>query len=755
MKTKAMLMGLLFALSAGTAGAQYTAHYSWAKGFGQASTNNVETGNSICSDGTYTYSTGKFKGTMTSNSFSITSTETSPGSGVYTWDIYVLKVDANGLCQGLAKAGGTSDDEGFGITYMSSNVYITGNKGTDIYFVKFNTGLTFQTDRTVTPGGADGVGRGITNDGTFIYATGYYTDNADFGSGTTRNKQNPPGTGTGRDMFLVKYNTSFTEQAFGNMYDSNSDDNEGYAIAYYSSKLYLTGYFKGTVKFTSTSSASFAAGGTRDVFVTSATTSCVFNTDEKRGGSAYSETVNHYDYEKEIGRGIAVNSNGIFVTGTIKKNSANNDCTFGSFSLTGGTNGYGAFFIKYSLDGSNKVSTESWAYDTGWLSGSETLCGGFCAAIDGTDIYFGGYARSSIQFKGASSGTVNLNNLNNATDVGFICKYDNSGNINWADEVDQRAPSGNSNGCFGLYASGCDLFATGQYAGPCYFGDISTSVSAIGTGGSDVFVAKAAGKFWMTQNVTQCGTFNIAVGLSVNPSFSTYAWTPTTYLGGGGSSQNPTHTMTGCGDASVTNYTVVTTGTCADTGYVTVTTSRTAAANAGAATGGCDLYTGPLGATGNYTTGTSCAGWKYSWAPATYLNSTTLANPTATLVTATTTYTLTVTDVCGGTATATQKITIVHGCRVIGNETENAYDDPTLVFPNPSTGIVSITPGLGIPYETYDLEIVDVTGNLVYEEKNIGRTDTHDLDLRSLAKGIYILQMNRNDSKIIYKLVLE
>lgn len=125
----------------------------------------------------------------------------------------------------------------------------------------------------------------------------------------------------------------------------------------------------------------------------------------------------------------------------------------------------------------------------------------------------------------------------------------------------------------------------------------------------------------------------------------TYSWSPASGLSSTTAS-NPT-----CTPTATTTYTVYATGAngCTGTATVTVTVNPPPNANAGPGQTICSPNTATLNASG---------GTSYSWIPATGLNNTSVANPTASPTT-TTTYTVVVTDANGCTATDTVTVTVV------------------------------------------------------------------------------------------------
>jgi len=742
----------------------YTMAYNFAIQAGQSSSSTDEQGNAIYNDGTYSFVTGKFNGTA---SFGVCGNKVSAGGGD---DIFVAVYDNTGACVDVEIAGGTGTDEGLGITSFSSGgtkyVYVCGYKGSDIYFIKYTFAagaLNFSSDHTVTSSGTDGKARAITNDGTNVYATGYYTTSANFGSGTTRFKQDncSSNNGTGRDMFLVKYGTgSWSETAFGQIGDSNSDDCEGYAITYASSpaaRLYLTGYFKGTVRFVCPSGGTLSTNGStgRDIFVTSATNGCVFNDDQKRGGGSSAETGGH-EYTNDIGYGItsfyaSSTSNGIAVTGNIH----NSSCTFGTNTINGASNGSCAFFAKYPINSvtGNINGDASWAYSTGYSSGTETYSQGRCASNDGYHFVFGGLARSITTFSGASSTRIDLNGKSStSSDVGFIVKFDRDGKVVWADEIDQAPASGGAK-CFGIFTtSSCVQHITGYFAGSCSFGATPTNLTA--SGSSDVFVASVKKDNYV---IEYCGTpsFSFEIHCDVTNA-STYSWvgSPSSSNISPTNTWNPTFTISNCSSTAGTiTYTVTTTGgTSAGSRTIIVKSSKAAtstSADAGVDKSNCSgSFTGTIG-------GSGCNGWTYSWTTCTSsISPCTALNPTVTNLTSTTNYTLTVTDACGATDTDVMTVTVNCSCCCLSEPDDTPIDNPTEVFPNPSGGIFTIMPGEDLP-GYFNVVITDIAGRVIYAQSNVANDVPYSVDISDHARGTYLMTMTSGDKKIIYKLSIE
>ncbi len=83
--------------------------------------------------------------------------------------------------------------------------------------------------------------------------------------------------------------------------------------------------------------------------------------------------------------------------------------------------------------------------------------------------------------------------------------------------------------------------------------------------------------------------------------------------------------------------------------------------------------------------------------------------------------------------------------------TSAATTTQQLLFPNPSTGIVSITSGQFI---SADVAIISSTGKVVYTQNAVNLSSA-TLDLSSLTKGLYFVQISSVEALVTQKLALE
>lgn len=158
---------------------------------------------------------GYFKLTATFGILNITSYGSS--------DAFTGKLNSAGVWQWVADGGGSSGDNGYGIsTDANNNIYITGYfRGTaffsifplssagldDIYIVKYD--MTGNVVWAKSAGGAmDDHGNGISSDASGnTYLTGWFKNGAaSFGT------NNVTASGTNEEVFVVKYNSAGTSQ---------------------------------------------------------------------------------------------------------------------------------------------------------------------------------------------------------------------------------------------------------------------------------------------------------------------------------------------------------------------------------------------------------------------------------------------------------------------------------------------------------------------------------------------------------------
>jgi hypothetical protein len=240
-------------------------NWLWAKQAGGTSPD-YSYGIAIDSSGN-SYVTGYFWGTA---SFG-TTTLTSSGD----IDIFIAKLDSSGNWLGAKQAGGTSNDYGYGIAIDSlGNSYVTGyfegtasfgtttltsNGGNDIFVAKLDSSGNWLWAHKAG-GTSNDLGYGIDTDSSGnSYVTGYFKETASFGTTTLDSSG-------WFDIFVAKLDSN--GNWLGAKKAGGSDWDWGNGIATDSSgNSYVTGYFSGTASF---GDINITSSGDRDIFVAKA-----------------------------------------------------------------------------------------------------------------------------------------------------------------------------------------------------------------------------------------------------------------------------------------------------------------------------------------------------------------------------------------------------------------------------------------------------------------------------------------------------
>jgi hypothetical protein len=290
--------------------------WQWAKSCGGTSS---EWGNDISVDTSgNVYIIGSFFGTASFGSTSLNS--------LGSEDVFVAKLDTNGVWQWAKNGGGTQTDRGYGVSVdTSGNVYITGDfwgtasfgsttltslGNSDIFVAKLSTIGVWQWAKSAGSGGNMGeTGTDIAVDSSGnAYVTGYFMDTATFGT-TSLTSQGS------QDVFIAKLDTDGVWQWAKNGGGTSSDGGSDITVDT-SGNIYVTGSFSATAIFGSTS---LTSQGEYDVFIAKLTSNAIWHWATSAGGTRW-----------DSGIGIAVDTTGnIYVTGEFMETAM-----FGSISLT-------------------------------------------------------------------------------------------------------------------------------------------------------------------------------------------------------------------------------------------------------------------------------------------------------------------------------------------------------------------------------------------------------------------------------------
>lgn len=141
----------------------------------------------------------------------------------------------------------------------------------------------------------------------------------------------------------------------------------------------------------------------------------------------------------------------------------------------------------------------------------------------------------------------------------------------------------------------------------------------------------------------------------------------------------------------------------------------------------------------------------YAWTPITDLSDPTFGNPVAT-PTDTTTYTLSVTDANGCTASSSLTLFVD-----ICESTEMPGLGSVVLYPNPNNGSFQLNANLVKQVESFNLIIMDVAGKEVYRssKQNPEMLFNQQVSLPKITRGIYIVKMDFDGAVVERKIIVQ
>jgi hypothetical protein len=135
--------------------------------------------------------------------------------------------------------------------------------------------------------------------------------------------------------------------------------------------------------------------------------------------------------------------------------------------------------------------------------------------------------------------------------------------------------------------------------------------------------------------------------------------------------------------------------------------------------------------------------YQYAWDNAEYLNDASIANPTASGLTATTTFTLTVSDSAGICVKQAQVLVdVITGLSEMQNGSNSVRFNP-----NPFFDFVQIEASTSL----YKISLHSVTGQLLFVGDNLNAAKQFRIETAQLPEGIYVVSAELNDGTIQYK----
>jgi hypothetical protein len=458
--------------------------YGWTKRLGGAS---FDSGDGVTTDPWgNVYITGYFRDTVNFGAdFGITDNKTSSGE----YDIFIIKINANGSYGWTKRLGGTSNDTGSGITSDAfGNVYVTGDFRWVVDF-----GADFGTTDTKTSAGEEDIfitrinpdgsyggtkrlggtssdrGIGITADPSGnVCITGSFKGTVDFGADFGVTDTKTASYGVYEDIFITRINSIGTYGWTRRM--GNISDDVGYSIALDSSgNVYVTGTFGSAVNFGADFGVtdSKTSAGENDVFITRINAYGTYGWTRRMGGDL-----------DDYGNSITVDPSGnVYVTG-IFRSTVNFGADFGATDSKTSAGENDIFITKTNSNGSygwsRRIGGGSYDYGDG-------------IALDVSEnIYITGAFGGTVDF-GADFGTTEIKTSAGPYDA-FMVRINANGAYAWAKRM------GGSSGASGeavAIDSSSNIFILGSFHGTVDFGSdfgiVDTKTSA---GSSDIFITK-------------------------------------------------------------------------------------------------------------------------------------------------------------------------------------------------------------------------------------------------------------------------
>jgi hypothetical protein len=436
------------------------------------------------------------------------------GNGGY--DIFILKLNANGYFQWVKAIGSAQNDVPLSIALdQNGNILVTGhffgptdfdpgagvttltsNGARDIFVLKLDPNGNFLWAKSMG-GTGDDFGNALATDANGnVYTTGEFSGTADFdpGAGTLSLTSNG-----NVDVFIQKLDANGNFQWATNIGGVNPD--RGFGITTDATgNVYTTGLFVGTVDFDPGAGALNLTSTQLDAFIQKLDASGNLVWAKSMGGSSW-----------DVGQSISIDANGNVLTTGYFSTTADFDPGVGVANITS-SGGRDIFVQKLDVDG-NFI----WVKKMGGSSDD------FGYAID-TDaqgnVYSTGEFTSTADFNPGPA-TLNLTSAG-FSDI-YYQKLDENGNFIWAVKI--GANSIDLGQSITIDAAG-DMLATGYFDSTVDFnpGNGVTNLVAVGAD-SEVYIQKfASGNCQPTTAVdfqAACGTYTWINGITYTSSNNT------------------------------------------------------------------------------------------------------------------------------------------------------------------------------------------------------------------------------------------
>ncbi len=478
-----LILSVLFFLGESTAiiGQQYT--FEWARG---PHNDSFESGNSVVVDSVnhFVYIAGVMQETLSSYP-DIQSSMMNGGTNNENKDGFVAKYDFQGNVIWAFNIGGVGDDEVTGITIgPSGNIYITGYYegtvsldghttgvsgnvffsfgGKDIFVASYNDSGALLS-YSVFGGLYNDAGIDICANSSSIFVTGFYTNNAIFGSNNTSVSYNNV------NIFIIAMD--FNNNLLW-LIDAGSDGNDFDTTLTYQERnmsitaddtaIYVTGLMKGNNFLVYNSDGSFA-----DTLYNEDTAENIFILSYHITGMYNWGQVIENKTDPVNGMGIAVNPYGVYITATV-----HNLAKFPSGTVFSSSN---SDIIVSQLNKSTGI--DNWINQTTGDSVDNDIGYEICADNAGGIYITGTYASDPFTFGQDTS--INVYDQQEA----FVAKYNSSGDFQYV----INAFGYNNEKGLGISAyKDSSVFITGTYSEDIHFSNNYIQT----TDNNNIFLAK-------------------------------------------------------------------------------------------------------------------------------------------------------------------------------------------------------------------------------------------------------------------------
>ena len=485
--------------------------FAWTgpSGFSSALQNPTISPASSAAIGTYTVTATNANGCSSTATTNVAFTTTHLGDAHWTRTLGVPIEQNEGNATATDAAGNIYVTGYFSNQISLGSVTLKSAGNEDIFIVKYNSSGVVQWAKRAGGLENDG-GTGIVIHGSSVYITGYIYGSANFNTPSSTGSNEITSTGY-KDIFIAKYNDEGNFQwakRAGGIYD---DISRGIAVS--GTSIYITGTFFGTANFNNPSTSGnneVISAGRNDIFLAKFNDEGYLQWAKRAGG-----------IDDDLGTGIAVNSNSVYITGSFNRTANfNTPSLYGSNELAA-VDYYGDIFLAKF----NDAGTFQWAKRAGGIGYDK----GTGIAVNGNSIYITGNFISTANFN-----TPSANGSNEIISAGgfdiFLAKFNETGIFQWARRAGGQFYHDVSNG---IAVNGSSVYIGGNFKYKAnfntpYLEGINEIIGSESNGETnDIFIAKYndSGTFQWARKAIAGGYYGKSTNKSITTSNSNIYFT--------------------------------------------------------------------------------------------------------------------------------------------------------------------------------------------------------------------------------------